>query len=393
MRFPISILMLTLFSAAASTSRGETSVDYAKDVEPILKANCFGCHGEEKGLGRLRLHSVTAVQESLGVHDDLLAAGKPDESELYTRLVLPADSKKLMPKGADPLPEGDIATIKKWIAEGAVFEVAADAPAGEVMKQEPTPKKELPKRPELEPAAPDAIAAVEKTGALVIPLYAGSTELRVSFPSSRDEVTDETVASLVPLAGQLVELDLSGTKITDAAAGSLKQLTNLDSLHLEKTEIGDTTVAALAGMQYLNYLNLHSTKVTDAALSSLTPLPSLEKLYLWQTAVSYDAAKALEKASPGIEVNLGWDHPGVVRERLNAELVKVEANATESAAAVTEAEKALAAAKAEQAATTERAAEIKKELEALDQPAEEKPAAPADEAKQKPADQQAAAST
>jgi hypothetical protein len=390
MRLHRSGIALLVIASIGSVSHGQMTIDYAKDVEPIFKAHCFGCHGEEKGLGRLRLHSADAIKESLGVHDDLLVAGKIDQSELYQRVALPAGDKKLMPKGGDPLPEANVATIKKWIEEGAVFEVTAAAPATEPVEEEVAPKKDLPKRPELEPASPDAIAAAEKTGALVIPLYAGANELRVSFPSSRDQVTDETVVALVPLVGQLVELDISGTKITDACADTIKQFTNLDTLHLEKTEVGDATVAALVDMQYLNYLNLHSTNVTDGALESLKSMPSLEKLYLWQTSVSYDAAKALEKATPGLEANLGWDHPGVVRERLNEELARVEKQQTESAAAVTEAEKALAAAKAEQTTAEERAAEIKKELETLDKPAEQPPAAPAEGAEQQPGEQQTA---
>ena len=369
-------LVLLVF---ASVGHGAPTVDYAKDVEPILKAKCFGCHGEEKGLGRLRLHTPDAIKEAMGVHDDLLLAGKPDESEFYGRLVLPADNKKRMPKGGDPLPEADIATIKKWIEEGATFTVAADAASKEMTDEPPVEAKPVPKRPELEPASPEAIAAVEGTGALVIPLYSGSNELRVSFPSARDQVTDETVAKIVPLAGQLVELDLSATKVTDACATSLAKLTNLDTLHLEKTEVGDAAVASLTGLQYLHYLNLHSTKVTDAALESLKPIVSLRKLYLWQTAVSYDAAKSLEKHTPGLVANLGWDHPGVVRERLNKELARVESKRAEADAAVKEAEKALSEAKADQKTSTDRAAEIKKQLEELDKPAEE-PAAPAEEA-------------
>lgn len=387
MRLALCFVAVSLVFGPAPGGLCATTVDYKKDVEPILQANCFGCHGEKKGLGRLRLHSADAIKESLGVHDDLLTAGKPDESELYARLVLPADNKKLMPKGGDPLSEEDIATIKTWIEEGGVYEVTADAPADEA----PVEKPELPERPELGPASPDAISAVQETGALVIPLYAGANELRVSFPSSRDQVTDDTVALLVPLAGQLVELDLSGTKITDASAATLKQLVNLDTLHLEKTDITDAAVAALAELKYLNYLNLHSTKVTDAAVESLKPVVSLQKLYVWQTPVSYDAAKALEKAIPGLEVNLGWNHPGVVRERLNAELARVEQKQKQSGDAMAEAEKALASAKADKEAADKRAAELKKELETLDKPAEDKPAETEPKEGEQPADEGSAA--
>jgi hypothetical protein len=204
----------------------------------------------------------------------------------------------------------------------------------------------------------------------VMPLFAKSAELRISFPSSADKVTDETVAALVALAPQTVELDLGGSKVTDKAAESLAQFKRLERLHLEKTEVGDAIVGAVANLPYLSYLNLHSSKVTDAGVAVLNSAPSLERLYLWQTPVSYDAAKALEKAKPGLVVNLGWDHPGVVRARLTAELAQVEERKAEADKQAAEAQKSLEAAQASQKAAEERLGEIKKQLEALDKPAE-----------------------
>ncbi|MGI9455907.1 MAG: c-type cytochrome domain-containing protein [Aeoliella sp.] len=386
MRFSLPLVSVALLAALVSTALGKEPVDFAKQIQPIFAANCAGCHGEEKGLGKLRLHTSEALTASQEQHDDLIAAGKPDESELYARLVLPADDKKRMPKKADPLPEDQIALIKQWIAEGATFTTSATA--DEEMTEQPAVPP-APERPPLEPAATEAIAAVEELGALVMPIYAGSTELRVSFPSASDQVNDATVAALVPIMGQLVELDLSGTSITDAAAASLAKFQYLDALHLEKTSIGDPTVVAVAPLTYLRYLNLHSTPTTDAGIEPLKTSKSLRKLYLWKTAASYDAAKALEQAVPGLEVNLGWDHPGVVRERLTAELKRVEEQKTKSTAAVAEAEKAVEAVKADLKSVTDREAQINKELEALDNPAEEAPAeeAPAEE---KPAEEAAA---
>lgn len=376
---------LLLLIGFAPLAAAETSVDFTKDVAPILQANCYGCHGETKGLGGLRLNTVEEIKAGAENHSDLLLAGKPEESELYERLVLPADDRKRMPKNADPLAKKDIEIIKQWIADGAEFTTAEAPTAKAAMDESPAEAASLPERPQLEAASPDAIAAAEETGALVIPLYSGSNELRVSFPSSRDQVTDETVAKLVPLAGQLVELDLSGTKITDGVAKSLQQLKNLDTLHLEKTEVGDATVLALTEMPYLHYLNLHSTKATDASLEALKSVPSLRKLYMWQTTASYEAAKALEKSTPGLEVNLGWDHPGVVRERLTSELTRVEEQQAEAVKTIEEAKKTLAEAEADQKSASDRAAEIKKQLEELNKPAEQ-PAESAD----KPAEGEAA---
>lgn len=359
----------TTLLAAPQESRA--AVDFAKDIQPVFDAHCANCHGEDKGLAKIRLHNPKAIEESKGHHDDLYVAGKAADSELYERLILPADDKKLMPKGGDPLPKESIEKIKQWINDGAKFEVKADAPTEKASDEKMEKEAEAepkPQRPALEAASPEAIAEVEKLGALVMPLYAGAAELRVSFPSSRDKVTDETVAAIVPLAGQLVDLDLSGSKVTDASAENLSKFVNLDTLHLEKTEIGDSTVQAVAPLMFLEYLNLHSTKVTDKGAKALEQAKSLEKLYLWKTDVSYDTAKALEKAKPGLSVNLGWDHPGVVRERLTSEMKRLEDKKAEREAAVKEAQKALETAKADKKTADEREAELKKQIEALGNP-------------------------
>ena len=371
MRKAIPVLTSLLAVVVTQSAYAESTIDYAKQIEPIFAAHCYGCHGEAKGLGRLRLHDAAAIAESMKAHDDLLQAGQAEASSLYARLVLPADNPKRMPKGSDPLSAEQTALVKQWIAEGATF-TSAEAPA-EPTTETPSGKPTLPPRPTPPAATAEAIGAVEATGALILPVYAGSSELRVSFPAGKSEVTDATVAALVPLAPQLVELDLSGTAVTDACGESLAKLVNLDALHLEKTVVTDDIAPALGGMSYLKYLNLHSTKVTDRVFETLKTLPSLESLYLWQTDVSYEAAKAMQQAVPGLEVNLGWNHPGVVRERLNAELARVEQQATTSATAIQQAEQALEAARSENKAATDRAAEIKKQLEALAAPAGEAP--------------------
>ena len=37
------------------------SVDFARDIRPILEANCFECHGAKKSRGRLRLDLKAAA--------------------------------------------------------------------------------------------------------------------------------------------------------------------------------------------------------------------------------------------------------------------------------------------------------------------------------------------
>ena len=48
----------------------------------------------------------------------VIAPGKPDESYLL-ELVTPDNGRAEMPKDADPLPAGEVAAIRQWIADGA----------------------------------------------------------------------------------------------------------------------------------------------------------------------------------------------------------------------------------------------------------------------------------
>ncbi|MCC9600643.1 PSD1 and planctomycete cytochrome C domain-containing protein [Stieleria sp. JC731] len=88
-------------------------LDYQRDVRPILSDHCFACHGpdEAKREADLRLDS------SEGVHS-VIEAGKPDQSELVSRLL--ADDETLMPPPEYGKPLSDIQkdTLRRWIEQG-----------------------------------------------------------------------------------------------------------------------------------------------------------------------------------------------------------------------------------------------------------------------------------
>ncbi len=149
---------------------------------------------------------------------------------------------------------------------------------------------------------------------MVSPLFAESPLLTITFPTAYEAVDDAALDKLVAIAPQIVSLNLAKTKITDAGAAKLAALVNMERLHLENTAITDAGVKPLAALDRLVYLNLYNTKISDETLATVTSgLPALKSLFLWQCKVSYDKAKELMAARPTLEVNLGWDHPGVVR--------------------------------------------------------------------------------
>lgn len=390
MRRPVRLrvcFLLGLLSLPAA-ARGDDKIDFATQIQPILVAKCAGCHGEKKAAAKLRLDSadqITAFEEK----DHLLVAGKPDESELYQRLVLPADDKKRMPKGPDPLPEAEIALIKKWIEQGAVLAVAAaatpaPAPAETPMAEDEAAKKKAAEEAKAAEAAlkaaaeaelakvtaapAEAIEKLKQAGASVMPLYGDSPLLQVSFARSDSPASDSALAALAGVADQVVWLDLSGAQATGAGWGQVAALKNLNRLHLEKSSVDDASLASIAALPRLEYLNLYATGVTDAGLEHLKAAKRLRKLYLWQTKVGYDPALALQGATPGLEVNLGWDHPGVVKARLTKELETAKKSVEESTAKATEAQKTLDAANAEKTAAEAKLKEVDDQLKALDAP-------------------------
>ncbi len=163
------------------------NVDFEKQIQPIFLEHCAGCHGEKKRLGKMRLHTPAEIQKKAAADEHLLVAGKPQESELYQRLVLPADHKKRMPKKADPLAKEKIELIRLWIEQGASF-TAATLPEN--------PAREKLPLPEVQPADNAAIEQLQATGSQVSNLFAKSPLLQVSFALRSSPTGDADVALL-----------------------------------------------------------------------------------------------------------------------------------------------------------------------------------------------------
>lgn len=114
-----AVLGLSTF-AHATTSWGESTLRFNRDVRPVLSENCFFCHGAdaENRQAGLRLDEIDEV-----IDDGLIVPGDPDASELVFRIE--ADDVDLQmppPKSHRTLTGGQIETLRRWIAEGAKFE-------------------------------------------------------------------------------------------------------------------------------------------------------------------------------------------------------------------------------------------------------------------------------
>jgi len=91
----------------------EKVISFTADVLPIFQASCVSCHGQAGGLSLESHDSVLAGTEK----GPVIAGGDPDASDLV--LFIDGTKEPRMPKGADPLTEEQIVTVRSWISQGA----------------------------------------------------------------------------------------------------------------------------------------------------------------------------------------------------------------------------------------------------------------------------------
>jgi len=106
--------------AAAVAVAGRT-VDFSREVRPILSQNCFTCHGpnERDRRGGLRLDLLEGFfGERPEFGGPAVVAGNADESLLYERLITEVERDR-MPRGRAVLTDDEIETIRLWIEQGA----------------------------------------------------------------------------------------------------------------------------------------------------------------------------------------------------------------------------------------------------------------------------------
>jgi hypothetical protein len=98
---------------ALLTAPFAAAVDFDKDVQPVLARSCFSCHSASLASAGLRLDSrATALK--------VITPGNSADSRLIQR-VEAVDAAKRMPLGGKPLDPAQIAIIRKWIDEGALW--------------------------------------------------------------------------------------------------------------------------------------------------------------------------------------------------------------------------------------------------------------------------------
>src|SRR5215208_5020141 len=105
---------------AGSVAAAPPAVDFAREVRPILSGHCFQCHGPDEKARKAKLR-LDLREEA--IKSGTIFPGKPDESEVINRVCAEDPDVRMPPEKLKkpPLTAAQIATLKRWIAEGAKY--------------------------------------------------------------------------------------------------------------------------------------------------------------------------------------------------------------------------------------------------------------------------------
>lgn len=94
----------------------------AASAHEALRSKCIRCHGPEKQKGNYRLDQAESARRGGESGKAAIKPGDPFSSELVRLIFLPRSHEDAMPpEGKEALTPDEIATVIRWIQEGAIF--------------------------------------------------------------------------------------------------------------------------------------------------------------------------------------------------------------------------------------------------------------------------------
>ena len=91
---------------------------FDKDILPILNRRCVECHGKDKQKGKLRLDSFAEFNKGAD-GEKIVIGGKPGESQLISRILLPDSDDERMPPKGNRLHKSVADLFTRWVEQGA----------------------------------------------------------------------------------------------------------------------------------------------------------------------------------------------------------------------------------------------------------------------------------
>lgn len=123
---PAVLILFSIFTLSGTMenraiAQNAKTVNFSREVQPLLARRCFACHGPDKAEGGLRLNSAEGLAAILDSGGKAVVAGKPEESEVIERITSTEEGVRMPPEGK-PLTDVEQDLLRRWIEEGGKFE-------------------------------------------------------------------------------------------------------------------------------------------------------------------------------------------------------------------------------------------------------------------------------
>ncbi|MBL9135834.1 MAG: DUF1553 domain-containing protein [Verrucomicrobiales bacterium] len=120
-----NLLAVAVLTLPHRVSAAEPAPAFNRDIKPILSDHCYACHGPDPGSRKagLRLDTKEGLFETTPKRGPAVVAGKPEDSELWKRVITTDTDDLMPPKEAHKdlsHPQKDL--LRRWIADGAPWE-------------------------------------------------------------------------------------------------------------------------------------------------------------------------------------------------------------------------------------------------------------------------------
>ncbi|MFT7161186.1 MAG: putative membrane protein [Bacteroidia bacterium] len=282
---------------------------YEDLIAPFVETKCLSCHNDHKKKGDYLMTSYQALLKGGESGLPAIPEGKPEESELLNRVLLPLDHDDHMPpEGKKPLNEYEIDILKFWVSKGAlegmmVKNITNDSVNTVIDSYLPESNKMVNR----------LMQTKEEMAKLNVELQAVAKDLKISITQDQESdgkffalsmlfppasFTDEDLQELQPYYSVFSKVSLVSSDITDDGLYFLGKMTNLRALYLQKTSIDGSGLVYLRELPFLEKLNLSYTQVNDASVLELIAHPDLKEIYLHNNEISPDVIKALRENQP-----------------------------------------------------------------------------------------------
>lgn len=109
----------------AGVAFAQRPVSFNRDIRPIMADTCFRCHGPDAGtrMANLRLDLRNEATKANRAGRTPIVPGKPEESQIVARVFHTNPARVMPPPSAHKeLTDQQKETIRRWVAEGAVYE-------------------------------------------------------------------------------------------------------------------------------------------------------------------------------------------------------------------------------------------------------------------------------